>query len=269
MQGGVIAHKRGEDTQLQETLEQVFRGVAAETAQVTAAVQETAEVQVRQHLQGELYMAPPGEIVPLPHAAVTVCADEGTAREEQHPLVRREAAEGFRGRPGHAGTVEVVDSVVADGFSVRPVVKAPVVFRIVGDSGEGPHQATGGFIIHAARPDPVRQRKGIRDPFIRIEQSRFVHIVPEAFDPGFQQRRIETAEPAADILPQEIRETAAPGPDGGNEVGAVLFFAEGVPGFAGVIRGVAFFDLDARVDDRDQAEVLLLHSRLETLQVWH
>ena len=76
MEGGVIAHQGSEDAQLQEALQQIFRDIAAEAAQVTAGEKETAEVQAREHLQGHLQVAPPGEVVTLPDSAVAVGTDK-------------------------------------------------------------------------------------------------------------------------------------------------------------------------------------------------
>ena len=194
-------------------------------------------------------------------------ADEGTAGEEQGPAVRVEAPEAFRRGFGHAGAVKIVHEIVADGLSVHQVIKAPVIFRVVGEAAESAAQAPGGLISHAALPQGIHLREGVGDAFVGIEEGGFVHIVPEALDPGLQQGTVQTAEPAADVLPQEIREDAAAGPDRRDEIAPVLLFAETVPGFAGIVRGIAFLHFDPRVDDGYQAEMILFHLPGEPRQV--
>ena len=144
----MVPHQRREYAQLKETREQVLRDVASEAAQVTAAVQEAAHVQPGQHLQRHFQVAPPGEIIPLPDAAVPVRTDERGAGEQQETAVRIVPAESVRGGTGHVRAVKVVHPVMADGCIPDPVVKPPVVIHIVADAVEGPLQLPHGFIVH-------------------------------------------------------------------------------------------------------------------------
>ena len=267
MEGGMIAHEGREDAQLQETGQQVLRDIAAEAAQVAAGIEEAAEIQVRQHLQGHLQVAPPGEIIPLPDAAVAVGADEGGTGEQQETPVRIETAEGIRRGAGHEGAIQVMHPVMADRGAVHLMIEGTVILRIVRDAVEDILQAPHGFIVHIAGAQLLHPAEGGGHAVLRIEQGGLIHIVPETFDTGRQQGLVEIAEPAAGILPEEIGEAAVPGPDGGGEIGAVLLFAEVTAGFSGVIRRVAFLPFDAGIDNRNQADMILLHVRAEAGQV--
>ena len=267
MVGGVVAHQGAEHAQLQPAEHQILGGVAAEAAQVGAAVEEAAHVQGRQHLQIQLDVAPPGGIVALPHAAIAVSAHKAGAAEQQEALAAVIPAEALGSGAGHVSAVEVVDLVVADGLAVHFVVEAAVVLHVVGRAVEGVLQGKGAVDVQVLIAQLVRHGKGLGNALLGVEQRRLVHVVPEALDALVHQLAVFAAEPGAHVLPQEIREVAAARPHRTHKGLAVGLLHKVVLLQAHVAGVIALQLLHARIDDGDQPDVIRPHVIVELPQI--
>ena len=97
------------------------------------------------------------------------------------------------------------------------------------------------------------------DTFRRVEDSGFIHIVPESFDALVCQEPVLTSEPCARLVIQQIREMRIPRPHSRYEVASVFTPAEVAVLDAFLVHIVAFLHLDARVDDGNQPDILIFH----------
>ena len=131
---GVVAHQRGEQTELKPAQGKIRRGIAGEAAEVGTAVQETAHLDTGHHLDIGQQLGPAGIVVAQPDAAVAVAANEAGAAVKQGALARAQVGKGFASGAGHAAAVEVVDLIVAHLLAVHLVVEAGIVCRAVHQS---------------------------------------------------------------------------------------------------------------------------------------
>ena len=133
---GVVAHQRGEQTELKPAQGKIRRGIGGEAAEVGTAVQETAHLDTGHHLDVGQQLGPAGIVVAQPDAAVAVAANEAGTAVKQGALARTQVGKGFPCGAGHAAAIKVVDLIVAHFLAVHLVVETGVVCRAV-------HQAHG------------------------------------------------------------------------------------------------------------------------------
>ena len=267
--GGVVTHQRRQEAEFQPAQGKVRRGVRAEAAQVGTGIQKAAHLHTGHHLDVGQQLPPGGVVVAQPDAAVPVRTDHAGTAVQQHPLFRVLFCEGFARCAGHAAAVEVVHPVVTDLLAVHFVVEAGIVFGAVHQAHRAAHDLAEKFLLldvvlfaqsgHGVQkgPEPVR----------RVEEGRFVHVVPEALDAKVGQNLVPPAEPFPHLWPQEIGKVGLAGPDRRHEGGAVGLFAE-VAFFQPLFAGrVGIVDADPRVDDGHQPDALRLQLIGELFQV--
>ena len=205
-------------------------------------------------------VAPPRVIVPLPHAAVAVRADEGRAREQQVPPGRVVLAQGVRRGEGHHRAVEVMHAVVAHRLAVRAVhavIEVAVILRVVRHAHEDAPQAEAVLHLRVVAAQLIRHLPGVAQTVLGVEQGGLVHVVPEGVDARVQQRAVLLAEPTPGLAVQEVRQGAAARPHRADEIAPILALAEEALLVAlGVDRGPRVL-LDRRVHDGDQMNVIL------------
>ena len=137
----MVAHQRGEQTELKPAQGKIRRGIGGEAAEVGTAVQETAHLDTGHHLDVGQQLGPAGIVVAQPDAAVAVAANEAGAAVKQGALAWAQVGKGFASGAGHAAAVEVVDLIVAHLLAVHLVVEAGVVCRAVHQSHGTAHHA--------------------------------------------------------------------------------------------------------------------------------
>ncbi|MCY1171055.1 hypothetical protein D9M73_111520 [compost metagenome] len=94
----------------------------------------------------------------------------------------------------------------------------------------------------------------------RVEDRRFVHIVPETGDAVLKEPLVQCAPPRPRLGLREVGEDRRAGPDRRDIIGAIGVFDEFVAAFAARIRRIASLDLgDMQIGDRDQLDSLRLH----------
>ena len=99
----------------------------------------------------------------------------------------------------------------------------------------------------------------ITDSFRCVEDCRFIHIIPEAFNPCIRQDFIFSTEPFPCIRIQHIREMRISRPYGCNIITSVLSFAEIIVCHTFLIYLIAFFNLYTCINNRDQMNLFLFH----------
>ena len=135
-------------------------------------------------------MRPPGFIVSGPDPAVTVHSDIRRTGEHKETFFRVDPLESFPGCSCHVVAEQVVDFFVDNFLSIYIVIETLVIVMTVGKTAQCSHH-----VIHEHLPFLVID-KGLGglfrflDPFCRVEDGGFVHIVPESFDALIRQKAV-------------------------------------------------------------------------------
>ena len=254
---GMVAHQRGKEAEFQPAQSQIGRCVAVKAAEIRPGVEETAHLDIGHHLDVGQQLRPRGVVVAQPDAAVPVGADEAGAAVQQGALVGAQFAEGFPGGVGHVAAIEVVDPVVADGSPLHLMVEAGVICGVVHQAHDLLDQTEEFVVFKVVLPTSCRKlRQHGLEALGGVEESRFVHVIPETLDAEVGQDVILLAEPLPHLGAEKIGEIRLAGPDGGDEGSAVSLFAEIAffqPFPAGRVFGV---DPDPGVNDGHQPDAL-------------
>ena len=164
--GGVIAHQRGEQAELQPAQSQIGRSIVGKTAQVRAGIKEAAQLYIGHHLDIGQKLCPCGSIVAQPDAAVAVAADEAGTAVQQRASAGAQAGKGFACRAGHIAAVEVVHPVMAHPLAIHIVVEAGIVLRGVHQAQRTFHHLTKELVLHDV-----------------VLPAQFVHALKESLEP--------------------------------------------------------------------------------------
>ena len=164
--GGVVAHQRREQAELQPAQSQIGRSIVGKTAQVGTGVQKAAQLHVGHHLDIGQKLCPCGSVVTQPDAAVAVAADEAGTAVEQRASAGPQAGKGFACRTGHIAAVEVVHPVMAHPLAVHIVVEAGVVLGGVHQAQRAAHHLAKELILHDV-----------------VLPAQFVHALKESLEP--------------------------------------------------------------------------------------
>ena len=200
-------------------------------------------------------------VVTQPDAAVAVAADDAGTAVQQGALAGAQVGKGLPGGAGHAAAVQVVHPVVPHPLPGKVVVEVGVVGGAVHQAhGTAHHLAEELFLFDVVLPAQLSHTvQEFPQPVRRIEQRRFVHIVPEALNAAVGQHLVPVAEPVPHLRAQKIGKAGLAGPYGCHEGSAVCFGAEVTLFQPFGIGGVLRVDANACVDDGYQTDALSLH----------
>ena len=98
--------------------------------------------------------------------------------------------------------------------------------------------------------------KDLVQSLFRVKNSRFIHVIPEAFDPLIQKIFVMQSKPPSGFGVQHIREMRFSRPYGAYKRRAVFFFAEISLLHAFLIDGISLLHLYSGIDDRNQMDAL-------------
>ncbi len=265
--GRMVAHQGRKDPQLQPAEQQVFRGVLPKASQISTIEKEAAHVQGGQLLQVQQDVAPPGAIVSLPNAAVAVRSYVGGTAEQQIPLICLIGFKAFRRRSGHVVAVQIVHPVVADGLSVHHMIEPAVILHVVRRLLKHTLQMEAFLHPQVLPLAAFRQLNGFLQGFLRVEEGRLVHVVPEAFNPHIQQLEVLPAEPRPHFRTQKVREIAVTGPYCTHEGFPVCLQAEIALLQSLIAHIITLFLLHPGINNGHQADMLLPHFTRQLGQV--
>ena len=185
---------------------QILRGIAAKAANVGAFVQEATHIQGGHHVQRKQNVASPGMVVAGPDAAIPVHPDAGRTGVHQNALVRLQPLKSLACSTGHVITKKIMYLVVPHTPLFGVVVEQLIIVFVVGKlcHHAGKSSKTGNIqVLLVVFPN---FSKGLFQSFLCVEDSRLVHIIPEALDPLIQQNFILTAKPGAGFRVEHIGE---------------------------------------------------------------
>lgn len=160
----------------------------------------------------------------------------------------------FSGCSCHVITKKIMHFVVADFLTIYIVIESFVILRTVNNIFH--------LCLHCPRMDLAF---GVFCKFSgeffclckslrRIKDCRFIHIVPESLDSLVDQETVFISEPFPGFRIQHIRKMGISRPYSCNKITSVFSFTEVVIFYTFLVNLVAFFHLDAGINDRDQAD---------------
>ena len=255
----MVAQQGREDAQTVPAQHQILGGVAAKAANVGTLVQETAHIQRGHHVQGQQNVAPPRLVVAGPDAAIPVHTDAGRAGVHQDALVRLKPLKSLACSAGHVVAKNIMYFVVPHAALFRVVVEQLIVIFVVGEpcyhAGKGKKAGNVQILLAVL----LNFGKSLFQCFLRVEDGRLVHVIPEALDPLIQQELVFFAKPGAGLRVEHIGEVYPPRPHTGDKGGAVLICAEVAVFQPFLIHSIPVLDLDARINDGHKADAVGFH----------
>ena len=210
-------------------------------------------------MQGKQNVAPPRLVVAGPDAAIPVHTDAGRTGVHQYALVRRQPLKGFACGAGHIIAEKIMHLVVPHTTLLGIVVEQRVVVFVVGKPCHHTGKGKKAGNIQVLPAEFLDFGKGLFQRFLRVEQGRLVHIVPETLDSLIQQEFVLVAKPSAGFRVKHIGEVYPPRPHTGDKGRAVLIGAEVAVLQTFLVHRVAVLDFDARVNDGNKADALGFH----------
>ena len=194
------------------------------------------------------------------------------AGEHKKTPVRINALKCFSGSPCHVKTEQVVYLVVTDHLSVYIMIESPVIILAVCEAPQLVAELPYADIFFRFRcffaSVPVTRSglgkltchlTGFFKTFRRVEDCRFVHVVPEALNALIREKTVFVTEPFPCLGIQHIRKMGISRPHCSHEVAAVFSLAKVAvfnPFFVDV---VSVLNLYTCVNDRDQADMAVFH----------
>ena len=159
--------------------------------------------------------------------------------------------------------------VVADPLSVHAVIELLVVLSVRREASDQVLKVGESVEIQVSVPvSHLRDLlQNVREPVLRVENGGLVHIVPETLDPLVQKKFVLISKPVPRLFVEHIRKEGAAGPHRADKRFSILIGAEVSLFDALVVDRIALLFLDCGVDDRNDADVLLLHLLHETRKV--
>ena len=255
----MITHQWCEYTKCKKTKQQFSCRITAKSSKVSTCIQETAHIQRRQHLQVKKDMRPPGFIIACPDSAITVHSDIRRSGKHQKTFFRVNAFKSFSCCPCHIVTKKIMHFVMTDLFAIDIVIKSFVIFRIIRNSEH--------LALHRPWMDLafgiLCKLSGkffcLCKTFRRIKDRRLIHIIPETFYSLFDQKTIFVSEPFSGFRIQHIREMSISRPYSCNKITSVFSLAEIVVFDTFLVNLISRLNLDTGINDRDQANILVIH----------
>ena len=219
-------------------------------------------------MQGKQNVAPPGMVVAGPDAAIPVHTDAGRAGVHQDALVRLKPLKSLACSAGHVIAKNIVYLVVPHTALSGVVVEQLIVIFVV---GKPCHHAGKGKKAGNVKVLPavlLNFGKSLFQCFLRVEDGRLVHVIPEALDPLIQQELVFFTKPGAGIWVEHIGEVYPPRPHTGDKRGAILIRAEVAVFQPFLVHIIPVLDLDARINDGHKADALGLHLGGKVCKMW-
>ena len=210
-------------------------------------------------MQRKQNVAPPGMVVASPDAAIPVHPDAGRTGVHQNALVRLQPLKSLACSTGHVITKKIMYLVVPHTPLFGVVVEQLIIVFVVGKLCHHAGKSTKAGNIQVLLAVFLNFSKDLFQSFLCVEDSRLVHIIPEALDPLIQQNFILTAKPGAGFRVEHIGEVYPSRPHTGYKGGAILIRAEVAVFHALLVHIISLFDLDSCIDDGDKMDALRFH----------
>ena len=160
-----------------------------------------------------------------------------------------------------------MNQIMAIALPFVVMIEGRIVLRIVGNGGNQIRHLEKAVYVEIHGLAFVQLLKHLLQPLFGIENSRLIHVVPEAVNSLIDQDPVLVPEPFPRLVIQHIREAAFSGPNADDEVISVFVLAEITVRLAFLIDVIAVFLLHAGINDRDQMDILLLHLLYKALKI--
>ena len=160
-----------------------------------------------------------------------------------------------------------MDFIVADELAMIMVIEPSVILRVVINFANELLESKKGPNIKVLIPVQIDLPEYLFQMVLRIEDGGLVHIVPESVHSLGDQPLVLAAKPLPCFLIQKIREVHPSRPDRRYQIFSIFLFAEVLLFNSFFVDIIAFFDLDAGIDNRDKVNSLLFHLPRKPVEV--
>ncbi len=156
---------------------------------------------------------------------------------------------------------------MANGLSIHHVIESAIILHVIGCLLEHTLQVEALLHPQVLAFAAFRQLDGFLQRFFRVEQSRLVHVVPEAFNSRIQQLEVLPAKPCPHLRAQKIRKITMSRPHRPHKGLPVCLEAEIALLQPLIAHVVALFLFHPSVNDGHQTDMLLPHVPRQLRQV--